>query len=83
MDPAELLEHVDGLVDDWCDRRALRALREILAGYPLTSPLTDSWAELLKALEAVRAFAHDELVGDEAESIDVLIGAATAIVHRR
>jgi len=82
VDPAELQQDVGKLVDAWCDRRSLRALREILAAYPLVSPLTDGWAELLKALEGVRAFARDELTDDETERVERLIGATSAIVNR-
>ena len=82
MDPLELQQNVEELVDAWCDRRSLRALREILAGYPLTSPLTDGWAELLGALEGVRALARDELTDEEAQRVDEIIGAASAIVYR-
>jgi hypothetical protein len=52
--PLELQRLVGTLVDAWCDGRGLRALREVLAGYPLTSARTDGWAELLQALEGVR-----------------------------
>ena len=82
MDPLELHQDVGKLVDAWCDRRSLRARREILAGFPLVSPLTDGWAELLNALESVRAFARDELTDDEAERVQQLIGVTSAIVHR-
>jgi hypothetical protein len=37
------------LVEAWCDRRCLVALRNILRAYPMPSPLTDSWGELLTA----------------------------------
>jgi hypothetical protein len=83
MEPAELQRQVGELVEAWCDRRALRALREVLAGYPLSSGLTEDWAELLKALEGVRAFARNDLTDHEAERVDHLIGAASAIVYRR
>src|SRR5713101_6555203 len=33
-----LFETLQNLVEGWCDRRCLRALRAILRGYPLTSP---------------------------------------------
>ena len=82
MDPLELQQDVGKLVDAWCDRRSLRALREILAGYPITSPLTDGWAELLKALEGVRAVAGNELTREDADSVEKLIGATSAIVFR-
>jgi hypothetical protein len=83
MDPAELQREVGTLVDQWCDRRSLRALREVLAGYPLASGLTDSWGELLKALEGVRAFARNEITDAEADQLEHLIAAASAIVYRR
>jgi len=56
----EVLMTLHVLVEGWCDRRDFKALRNILKGYPLSSPLTDGWAELLDALESVRAFASDE-----------------------
>src|SRR5262249_41693960 len=58
-------ETVQFLVAGWCDRRCLKALRAILAGYPLTSPLTDGWGDLLRALQDVRAFAGDDLTEAE------------------
>lgn len=82
MDPIELQEDIGTLVDAWCDRRSLSALREILAGYPLSSPLTDSWGELLSALQGVRAFASDEITNQEADHLDQLITATSAIVSR-
>ena len=56
-----ILESVKNLVNVWCDRRCLTTLRFILQGYPLSSPLIDGWADLLKALEDVRAFAKTEI----------------------
>ena len=82
MDPSAVLREVGVLVDAWCDRRCLRALRAILSGYPMASMLTDSWGELVRALEEVRAFARPELTEDEAASVDRLVGAASAIAFR-
>jgi len=62
---AQLLSTLQQLVAAWCDRRCLRALRHVLRGYPLASPFTDGWGELLIALRDVRAFALDELNADE------------------
>jgi hypothetical protein len=39
----QLFETIQRLVGAWCDRRCLRALRHILAGYPVPSPFTDGW----------------------------------------
>jgi hypothetical protein len=81
--PENILESVKILVDAWCDRRCLLALRFILQGYPLSSPLTDGWAELLKALEDVRAFAKGKITEEETQVVHQLIGAISRIVYRR
>jgi len=69
----ELFETLRGLVDAWCDRRCLRSLRHILAGYPLPSPFTDGWGALYEALRHIRASDRDELTDEEAEAVDDLI----------
>jgi hypothetical protein len=56
---------IDRLVDSWCERRCLKALRYILIAWPLTSGLTDDVADLLEALKKVRLMAKDELIKDE------------------
>jgi hypothetical protein len=70
------------LVDSWCERRRLPALRFILQGYPMSSGLTDDWTNLLKALEDVRAFAHNELTEEEAKTVGELIGFVSRIAYR-
>lgn len=67
------LDVVQGLVESWCDRRCLRALRAILKGYPLVSPLSDGRGELRLALENVRAFAREEITSQELLAIDNVI----------
>ena len=78
-----LLESVAALVDSWCERRCLLALKIILQGYPLSSGLTDDWGSLLKALEDVRAFARDELTEEETKIVGELIGFVSRIVYRK
>jgi hypothetical protein len=80
---AEVLAEVDRLVAGWCDRRSYGALRAILAGWPLTSGLTDDWGQLLDALEKVRAFAQRDLVGDELAQVEDLIRDVDRLVQRR
>jgi hypothetical protein len=74
MSDREELDHLFGtirqLINSWCDRRCLKALRAILRGYPMTSPLTDGWGELLLALLDVRAFAGSELIQPERKMVD-------------
>jgi hypothetical protein len=81
-DNEQLFSSIQGLVDAWCDRRCLRALRNILPGYPLVSPLGDGWGELRLALQNVRAFAKDELTADEQKILEDCIRAADAALHR-
>ena len=76
------LEAVQALVMGWCDRRCLKALRSVLSGYPLSSPFTDGWGELLRALQDVRAFAGDEITPADRDVIDQCIRDIEKIVYR-
>jgi hypothetical protein len=78
----QLFASIQKLVEAWCDRHCLGALRRILPGYPLTSPLTDGWGDLLIALQNVRAFARNELTDDEQEVLEECIRAVDSAVHR-
>jgi hypothetical protein len=68
---------LDGLVDQWCERRALNPLRRILPAYPLTNNLTDGWHMLYDALRDVRACCRDELGAAERRQL----GEAIVIVQ--
>jgi hypothetical protein len=81
-DNKQLFGNIQGLVEAWCDRRCLLALRNILRGYPLVSPLGDGWGELLKSLQDVRAFARKELTAEEFKVLEDCIRAVDAAVHR-
>jgi hypothetical protein len=78
----QIFAEIRGLVDAWCDRRCLRTLRAVLRGYPLASPLTDGWGELLLALQDVRAFARDELTETERRTVDDCIGVIERVLRR-
>lgn len=77
-----VLESIRLLVETWCDRRSLIALRHVLCGYPLSSPLTDGWGDLLAALENVRAFAKEELTAEELTKLNDLIGLVSKAIYR-
>lgn len=79
----ELFRELHGLIEGWCDRRCLLALRAILHGYPLTSAMTDGWGELLKALQDVRAFARDELTDAERDAVEECIRTVDRVLHQR
>ena len=77
-----ILQTVRSLFEAWCDRRCVRALRALLHGFPLTSPLTDGWSELLTALQDVRAFARSEITEPERATLETCIRDVDRIVHR-
>ena len=81
-DNAHLFNTIQALVEGWCDRRCLKALRAILRGYPISSPFTDGWGDLLTALQDVRAFAQSELADAERVTVDECIRAVERAVHR-
>lgn len=54
-----------------------------LAPWPLSSGLTDEWGALLDALEKVRSFRRQELVGGEPAMVDDLIRDVARIVRHR
>jgi hypothetical protein len=78
----ELFDVLRSLVEAWCDRRCLGALRRILQAYPMPSPLTDSWDELAIALEDVRAFARSELTDSELQSVNEAIRVIRRAMNR-
>ncbi len=67
-DKSVLIPVVDGLIADWCDRRALGPLRLILRSYPLSSGLSDDWHELYKSLRDLENL-RDSISTDERERI--------------
>jgi hypothetical protein len=80
----EFLETINKLIEAWCDRRCLSALRAILAGWPMgMPPLTDSWHELLIALQNVRAFARGETTDEEKRLLDECILAIDRMLRER
>jgi hypothetical protein len=79
----ELFQTLEKLVNAWCERRCLGALRAILPAYPMNSPLTDSWGELLVAMQNVRAFAGTELPEEEKRRLDECILAVSGMLRNR
>jgi hypothetical protein len=69
-----------GLIEHWCDRRCLKALLHVLPGYLSFNGMTDGWSELRNAIVQVRAFARDEITGDELEAVSDLIAAVDRLL---
>lgn len=78
----QVIKQVGELVDAWCERRCINALRFILQGWPLSNSLTDGWGDLLKAMENVRAFAAKELTEQDVQKLADSIVNVTKIVYR-
>ena len=73
-------DEIAALVDRWCDRRDLRALRLILDGWPRVSGLTDEWGRLMEALRSLRA--DRQLPEDELATIERVLVDVERIVYR-
>ena len=82
LGPVDVIKRTAALVDAWCERRALRALREILSAWPLTTGLTDELADLGEALKRVRALASTELTDSERKEVERLIAATEQLALR-
>jgi len=82
-DNSQFFSTLQSLVDSWCDRRCLSALRWILQAYPMHSGLTDEWAELAIALENIRALARDQITPSELRCVEDCIFFSRSLVERR
>ena len=65
MSASRLAQLLDGLVDGWCERRALRPLALLLPAYLDQSGLTDATAALFDALTDLRGLPEGELTEAE------------------
>jgi hypothetical protein len=70
------------LIDDWCDRRFLGPLAEVLPAYCAFVGLTDSWTELHKALKWASIKFKHELLAEEGETLATLVISADQIARR-
>jgi len=70
------------LIDNWCARRALQPLREILSCYPRVSGLTDEWAALATCFKTIRVRFAKDLEPQELEQVIELQHLAESIVYR-
>ena len=60
-----LFETLDGLIDGWCERRALRPLAYLLSAYPGIFVHTDQQFQLLEALKNLKRLCRDHLTPEE------------------
>src|SRR4026209_1495198 len=60
-----LFKTLDGLINGWCERRALRPLGYLLRAYPGVLAHTDEQFQLLEALKNLKRFCRDYLTPEE------------------
>jgi hypothetical protein len=64
-----LCQKLDWLIDQWCERRALKPLRFLLAAYPGVLVHTDQFGDLLEKLRDVKGLCRSELTAEEATHV--------------
>jgi hypothetical protein len=60
-----LFKTLDGLINGWCERRALRPLAYLLPAYPGVLANTDQQFQLLEALKNLKRLCRDHLTLEE------------------
>jgi hypothetical protein len=78
----DLFPLLNGLVDGWCERRALNPLRHILSAYPLSNGLSDEWHKLYDALGDIRTLCREELEPEEKEKLNRAILHVQKVLDR-
>lgn len=77
----DILNRVNNLVDAWCERRNIIALKYVLQGWPLAQGLTDEWVNLLESLKMVRDWGSSSVTPEESETIRRLINEIDAMLN--
>ena len=78
-----LTQKLDWLIDQWCERRALRLLSLILRAYPAPMAHTDDFGGLLDALRDVKGLCRNELTQAELSQVISLINELEDLIHQR
>ncbi|MGO9585612.1 MAG: hypothetical protein ACLP2Y_05405 [Limisphaerales bacterium] len=60
-----LHQKLDWLIDQWCERRAVRPLKCLLRAYPGVLVHKDQFGDLLEARRDAKGLCRDELTQDE------------------
>jgi hypothetical protein len=82
MEQDQITSAVDWLVDDWCEVRKLKALRYVLAAYPLEGTTVQDWARLRDALTKVLSTCAAELGDAERETVKGLVASLDRVAPR-
>jgi len=76
----QLHKVLDHLIDSWCEQRQLEALRFLLPVWPVHSPLTDGWGDLMVALRRIENSV--ELKPEHRDSVHSAAEYVTGLVQR-
>jgi hypothetical protein len=78
-----LNQTLDGLVEQWCERRALRPLKYVLPVYPGSLAHTDQLGDLLEALRDVKGLCREDLSQNELAQVISSINELEDRMHRK
>ena len=62
-------QKLDWLIDQWCERRAIKPLKYILRAYPSVLAHTDQLGDFLEALRDVKGLCRSELTQQELDYV--------------
>ena len=79
----DLPDKLDWLIDQWCERRALRPLQYMLPAYPTVMAHTDQFGDVLNASREVRKQCRKELTAEELTQLESAIAELADIMNRR
>lgn len=79
----DFYQAIEGLINAWCDRRNLKALRFILNSWPFVSGLTDEWEALSESLKSIRSFCKKEITEDELDIVNTLSAEVDKLLSKR
>lgn len=74
---------IDGLIDSWCERRALKPLSWVLRPYFAFNGLTDGWTDLLNGFKSIHLRCRDDVSEQELEILCELIRTAKRALNSR
>ena len=78
-----LNQKLDWLIDQWCERRAIRPLHSLLRAYPAVLVHTDQFGDLLDTLRDVKKLCRNELTPEELSHVISSIDELEELMKRR
>jgi hypothetical protein len=77
------IQKLDWLIDQWCERRALKPLSFLLRAYPGPLLHTDQFGEVLNRLKDVKGLCRHELTQEELADVISSINELEDLVSKR